>query len=95
MAALASDADISSALAYGVPASKWAVESDSNVSSNLDHLQVAGESFFPMLALYCVDQISNSLSISKVRLWFQSKACQYICSQLKKTCVHMCCTKGN
>lgn len=43
MVALSSGADISSALAYGVSASKWAVESDSNVSSNLDHHVVSDD----------------------------------------------------
>ena len=40
---LSSGADASSALAHGVAASKFAVESDINVSPNLDHHLVSGK----------------------------------------------------
>ena len=43
MVGLSSGSDVGSALAYGVSASKWAVESDFNVSPNLDHHSVLGK----------------------------------------------------
>lgn len=51
VSALSSGADISSALANGVSASKWAVESASNVPPNLDPASVAGKSSLPLLCL--------------------------------------------
>jgi len=41
MVALSLNEDVSSALAFGVSASKWAVEADVNVSPNLDHRLVS------------------------------------------------------
>jgi sugar/nucleoside kinase (ribokinase family) len=62
MVALSSGADISSALAYGVSASKWAVESDSNVSSNLDHHVVSGKFSFLTLNHHCLALTKPSTS---------------------------------
>ena len=42
LVALSSSSDIKHALAYGVSASKWAVESDSNVPQNLSPGLVSG-----------------------------------------------------
>lgn len=45
MVALSANEDVSTALAFGVAASKWAVEADVNVSPNLDYRLVSGKSF--------------------------------------------------
>jgi len=59
MVALTSSEDISSALAYGVSASKWAVESDSNVSPYLDRHLVSGKPFPSLILLSRFVQILN------------------------------------
>ncbi|KAG0567638.1 hypothetical protein KC19_7G150400 [Ceratodon purpureus] len=64
MVALSSGADVSSALAYGVSASKWAVESDSNVSPNLDQHLVSGKLFL-MLNLRCLALSEAFISMMK------------------------------